>query len=47
MDRNNEGALTPEEREDLEALVKLSESLSLLRARALKAFGRRPTFTVS
>lgn len=42
MDRNNEGRLTPEEREDLEALVELSESLSLLRARALQALGRRP-----
>lgn len=42
MDRNNEGVLTPAEREDLETLVELSESLSLLRARALKALGRRP-----
>jgi hypothetical protein len=42
MDRNNEGLLNTEEREDLEALVELSESLGLLRARALKALGRRP-----
>ena len=47
MDRNNEGRLSPEEREDLVALVELSESLSLLRARALLALGRRPTFTAS
>lgn len=47
MDRNNEGVLTPTEREDLETLVELSESLSLLRAGALRALGRRPTFTAS
>ena len=35
MDRNTEGHLSPQEREDLELLVELSETLSLLRARAI------------
>ena len=43
MDRNTEGQLTPQEREDLESLVELSETLSLLRARAMQVLGRRPT----
>jgi hypothetical protein len=42
MDRNSNGALTPEEREDLEALVELSETLSLVRAQALHVLGRKP-----
>jgi hypothetical protein len=42
MDRNNEGLLTPEEKEDLETLVELSESLALMRAQALHLLGRRP-----
>ncbi len=42
MDRNNSGALSPTEREDLEAFVELSESIALLRARALKLLGRQP-----
>jgi hypothetical protein len=42
MDRNTEGALTPAEREDLESLVELSETISLLRARALHLLGRKP-----
>jgi hypothetical protein len=42
MDRNTEGALSPAEREELEALVELSESISLLRARALHLLGRQP-----
>ena len=42
MDRNNEGSLSPSEREDLEALVELSETISLLRARALHLLGRQP-----
>ena len=42
MDRNTEGALTPEEREDLEALVEWSESIALLRAKALRLLGRKP-----
>jgi len=35
MDRNNEGLLTPDEQQQLEALVDLSEELSLVRAQAL------------
>jgi hypothetical protein len=35
MDRNTNGALTPEEREQLEALVELSESFALIRSQAL------------
>ena len=42
MDRNTEGQLTPQEREDLESLVELSETLSLLRARAMQVLGRQP-----
>ncbi len=42
MDRNNDGRLTAEEREELEALVDLSESISLVRADALHLLGRRP-----
>lgn len=43
MDRNTEGALTERERDDLESLVELSETLSLVRAKALHLLGRRPT----
>jgi hypothetical protein len=42
MDRNNEGALTHMEMEELESLVELSESLSLVRAEALLLLGRKP-----
>jgi hypothetical protein len=42
MDRNNEGLLTEDEREQLEALVELSETLSLARAEALQLLGRTP-----
>ena len=42
MDRNNEGQLTPNERSELEALVEVSETLSLVRAEALHLLGRRP-----
>lgn len=42
MDRNTEGTLTTAEREELEALVELSETISLLRARALRLLGRQP-----
>ena len=42
MDRNNEGTLRVEEREELEALAELSERLSLVRAKALQILGRRP-----
>jgi hypothetical protein len=43
MDRNNEGRLTATEREDLEALVELRETISLIRAKALHLLGRKPT----
>ena len=42
MDRNTDGILTPAERDEIEALVKVSESISLLRAKALHLLGRRP-----
>ena len=42
MDRNNEGALTAEEREELAALVELSETITLLRSQALHLLGRKP-----
>jgi len=42
MDRNNEGKLTATEREDLESLVELSETLAIVRARALNLLGRNP-----
>jgi hypothetical protein len=42
MDRNNEGQLTGSEQADLEALVELSERLSLVRAEALHFLGRKP-----
>jgi hypothetical protein len=42
MDRNNEGLLTEGEREELEALVELSERLSLVRAEALQILRNQP-----
>jgi hypothetical protein len=42
MDRNNEGQLNGDEKEELESLVELSESISLIRAQALRLLGRRP-----
>lgn len=42
MDRNSDGALTSEQRDELEALVEISESIGLLRAQALRALGRSP-----
>lgn len=42
MDRNNEGLLDRSELEELEALVELSEQLSLVRAEALQILGKRP-----
>lgn len=42
MDRNNEGLLQEAEREKLEALVELSEQLSLVRGEALQILGKRP-----
>ena len=42
MDRNNEGQLSTDERADLEALVEMSETLSLVRAEAIRLLGRKP-----
>jgi hypothetical protein len=42
MDRNNEGLLQESEREELEALVELSEQLSLVRGEALQILGKQP-----
>ena len=42
MDRNNEGQLNPAERAELESLVEVSESMSLVRAKALHLLGRNP-----
>jgi hypothetical protein len=42
MVRNTEGLLSPEEKEELETWVELSESLSLLRAQAPQLLGRQP-----
>jgi hypothetical protein len=42
MDRNTEGRLTVEEHEELEALVDLSQTISLIRADALHLLGRKP-----
>jgi hypothetical protein len=42
MDRNNDGALSPEEHDELESLAELSETISLVRADALALLGRRP-----
>jgi hypothetical protein len=42
MDRNSQGSLTTDERAELESLVDMSESLSLIRAEALRLLGRRP-----
>jgi len=43
MDRNTEGQLTREEREELEGLVELSQAIALVRAKALQVLGRKPT----
>jgi hypothetical protein len=42
MDRNTNGALTSQEREELETLVEVSETLALVRAQALHLLGRKP-----
>jgi hypothetical protein len=42
MDRNNEGQLLESEKDELEALVELSEQLSLVRGEALQILGKRP-----
>ena len=42
MDRNTDGQLNRSERAELETLVELSESLSLVRAEAFHLLGRQP-----
>ena len=42
MDRNTEGQLTESERAELESLAALSETMSLVRAQALRILGRKP-----
>ena len=42
MDRNNDGHLSPQEHEELEALAELSETMALVRAQALRLLGRFP-----
>jgi hypothetical protein len=42
MDRNTNGLLTPDEREELASLVELSEAMALVRAEALHLLGRKP-----
>ncbi len=42
MDRNAEGALGSEEKEELETLVELSQTIALVRAQALTLLGRKP-----
>ncbi len=42
MDRNNNGTLTPKEREELETLVELSETIAIVRAQALHLLKRSP-----
>jgi hypothetical protein len=42
MDRHNEGLLQESEKEELEALVELSEQLSLIRGEALQILGTQP-----
>jgi hypothetical protein len=42
MDRNNNGVLSASELEDMEALVELSETISIVRGQALFLLGRKP-----
>jgi len=43
MDRNNEGQLSPAERNELVSYVELSQRLALVRAKALQVLGRQST----
>ena len=47
MDRNTDGRLSASERAELESLVEWSESIALIRARALRVLGRTPTTAVA
>jgi len=40
MDRNTNGQLAAAEKEELQALVELSETIALVRAKALRVLGR-------
>jgi hypothetical protein len=42
MELNNEGRLTEAQRAEMESLIEVSESMSLVRARALNLLGRKP-----
>jgi hypothetical protein len=42
MNRNTNGDLTVSERDELESLAELSETMSLFRGRALHLLGRKP-----
>ena len=42
MDKNNDGSLSAAEREEMEALVELSETMAVVRAQALHLLGRTP-----
>ena len=42
MSRNNEGLLSETERQELGSLVEMSESISIVRAEALRLLGRQP-----
>jgi hypothetical protein len=42
MDRNNDGMLNESERAELESLVELTQTLSLVRAQAFQLLNRRP-----
>lgn len=42
MELNNEGRLSPTEKTELEALVEMSEELSLVRAEAFRLLEREP-----
>jgi len=42
MDRNTEGLLSPDERDEIDSLVELSEAMSLVRAQALHVLQRSP-----
>jgi hypothetical protein len=42
MDRNNDGALSAPVLAEMESLVEISETMSLVRSEALHLLGRRP-----
>jgi hypothetical protein len=42
MERNNEGRLLAKERAELESLIEISETLALVRAKAVHLLGRTP-----